>query len=128
MGRENLHFRSEKEFCNWARRNAHVRRWEKKDIEDLILHEMAHFRKARSLGYYPHYGVYAIFGPEDRSANHALVLSYFIDYRGKKPNARDLIEIYLAPQNPSAQDLENAARWRKALKNHSKMKYCGDRY
>ncbi len=117
-----LKFTSEERFVAWAREYAKVyaRIYAPDDgiaeVEEIIVHERAHFEMARSLGYDP---VYQVFGLIDSNGdpNNTIVDAYQVDYRGKRPIGDDLIKILLAPKDPSREDIDNADKARKTLEN-----------
>ena len=118
MAREVLRFESEEEFSNWVRKNANPHGVKNYDAEDTISHERAHFEKARALGYKPFYGVYAYFSGNDdkREQYDAIVQYYLVDYEGERPTPEDLIQILLAPEKPSIEDLDKANAAEESLK------------
>jgi len=118
MALERLYFKSEKEFSNWARRNARPCGKEAiKEVEKIIIHEKAHFEKAKSLGYDPVYGVDALFWKANNAKQYNTeVESFLVDYKGIRPTPADLIRICLAPKDPSEGDLEIVARVKRDLK------------
>lgn len=121
-----IRFESEERFVAWARKYAEVYGRQAysnieegvAEVEEIIIHEKAHFEKARSLGYDP---VYQVFGLVDQQGdpNNTIVDAYQVDYNGRRPTGEDLIEILLAPKIPSEDDLELANRTRKSLEDKS---------
>lgn len=83
MAREFLKFKTEKEFSTFARKNAryHAKVYGQdvitdalQKIEELILHEKAHYETAKDLGYDPVYVAFAVFLPGNKI--NRLVLMY----------------------------------------------------
>lgn len=78
--------------------------YNEKDLLFCLRHEKAHFEKAKALGYDPVYGVRMI--PDCPP----VVLTWFVDFRGKEPTDDDLIAILLAPENPGEDDINLAQK------------------
>lgn len=78
------------------------------EIITTINHEVAHFEKARELGYNPVYGImkknFKIF-----HLNFSLQIPH-VRYE-KEPKPQDLVEIALAPENPSLIDRIHASNF-----------------
>ena len=87
-----------------------------KDPEDVTFsldHEKQHFEKAVQLGYAPKYGVRMVldFPP--------IIEHYFIGFEDKEPSGQDMIDIFLAPDEPGKNDVEMAEKIRKELAGKS---------
>lgn len=82
---------------------------DERDVIESLDHEKQHFEKAKELGYNPVYGVRMIpdFPPP--------IDFYFIDWEGKEPKGQDRIDILLAPDQPSGNDLKLVEMIRSSL-------------
>jgi|TARA_Y100000310_G_scaffold306311_1_gene347339 hypothetical protein len=70
-------------------------------------HERAHIEKAEALGYTPVYAV-RIF-----TSDGLTPVDIFVDFPNEEPTDSHLIEICLAPENPSEGDLEIVQKLRR---------------
>ncbi|MEK6860072.1 MAG: hypothetical protein AABX54_04630 [Nanoarchaeota archaeon] len=87
------------------------------EIEELIVHERAHFERAKQLRYTPLYALstYTIENPLN-----VLILFNGVIFSEKNPTDRHMIKILLAPRDPSEDDLYVSRRLKRELKRETR--------